>query len=171
MRKAGESEEEYKARMKGVATLGGQARKGTKNKSTIDREKQIERYKDLTASRTKTIWSSQMILAMGSIKVFRIDTETIGEGKNAKRIRKRPVLVESLEEIIDALDYEYAHGENPSDEDMYYFVTTKDPDGMVMKDLLDRTFGKAKESVDVKHSGHIGLADLLGRSALDKSQP
>lgn len=164
----GETREEFIARQKRLAVLGGTARKGKKNKSTIDREKQLEDFKNFTAGRTKTLWSIQMMRAMGSIKVFRIDTETIGEGKNEKKIRKRPVLVTDTEEIIDALDYEYAQGEDPNTEDAYYFVSAQDPSDKAIDSLLDRTFGKAKESMAVEHSGAIGLADLLGRSALDK---
>ncbi len=166
----GETEEQFKQRMRELGSKGGTNKKGTKNRATIDREQELERFKNMTAGRTKTIWSTQMVRAMGAIQVFRIDTETIGEGKNAKRIRSRPVLVTDLEEIINALDFEYAHGENPSDDDRYYFVMSKEPSDKAIDSLLDRTFGKAKESMAVEHSGRIGLADLLGKSALDKTE-
>ncbi len=148
----------------------GRLKKGKKHKLTIDRERMLEEFKDSVARRSRTLMTAQMVLATGSIQVFRIDTEILGEGKNKKVIRKRPVLVTSTEEIIDALDYEYANGESPNDDEVYYFVTTKDPDNGAVKDLLDRTFGKAKESMAVEHSGTVGLAELLGKSALDRKE-
>ncbi len=167
----GETEEQFKKRMSEYQRRGAENRKGKKYKPTVDREKQLEEFKDFVARRNKTLLSAQMIIATGSIYVFRIDTEYWNKGtKNEKKFKKRPVVVTNQEEIINALDYYYAQGENPNDDETYYFVTTKDPDNQAIKDLLDRTFGKAKESVAVEHSGVIGLADLLGKSALDKGK-
>ncbi len=168
MRKAGETEEDYKIRMLKVAIMGGHAKKGSKHKSTIDREKQLEEFKNFVASRNRTLLAAQMIIATGSIYVYRIDTEITGAGtKNEKHFKKRPVIVTNQHEILNALDYEYAQGKSPNNEKTYYFVTTKDPENRAIDSLLDRTFGKAKESVALEHSGIIGLADLLGKGALD----
>ncbi len=156
----GETEAQFKIRMTELGRKG--SRKGKKNKKTIDRERMLKEMQDHVASKSRTLMTSQMILAMGTIKVFRIDTETVGSGKE-----KKPVLVTSDYEIINALDYYYAEGESPNDDDTYYFVSTKDPDNHAIKDLLDRTFGKAQESVAVQHSGSVGLADLLGKGILD----
>lgn len=163
----GETREQFIERKRQLGLKGGAARKGTRNKATVDREKELEEFKNLTARRRKTLWSAQMVLAMGSIQVFRIDTETVGQGKNKKTFKKKPVLVTNTEEIIKALDFEYAEGDDPNDEETYYFVTTKDAENKAIDSLLDRTFGKAKESVAVEHSGYVGLADLLGKGALD----
>ncbi len=49
-------------------------------------------------------------------------------------------------------------------------VYKKAPDTQILKHLIDQLVGKPKESVAVEHSGAIGLADLLGKSALDNHE-
>ncbi len=141
--------------------------KGSKDKKTLDRESIHEKWKDHMARRATQLSIAQLTLAYGSIKIMRIDTEIIGSGKNEKRIKKKPVIVENTDEIIAALDYYHGQGEDPNTDTEYYFIATKEPDNAAIKDIMDRTFGKPKESVAVEHSGVVGLADLLGKGALD----
>lgn len=136
--------------------------KGKKNASTIEREAILELIKNKTAERAMKLIERQTMLGYGSMKVFRIDTRTVGTGKDKKRIREKPVLVTDDDEIIAALDYQYAHGESPNDDDTYYFVTIKDPENKAIDSLLDRTFGKAKENIAVKHEG-LSLKKLYGK--------
>ncbi len=46
-------------------------------------------------------------------------------------------------------------------------VYKKEPDVQALKHIVDQIIGKAKESMAIEHSGSIGLADLLGKGALD----
>lgn len=142
--------------------------KGTRNALTVEREKVLEDWKNGVARRATALLQAQTVLATGCIKVFVIRSHWEGSGKNAKRVRSKPEIVETDEEIIAALDHEYGDGESPNDDDVYYFVATKDPENGAIDSLLNRTFGKPKESVAVEHSGKITLAQLLGKGALDK---
>lgn len=125
-----------------IAPLGGKNKKGTKNKSTIDRENVLNLAKDIIAGRTRKLVDTQTMLALGTIKVFRIRYEFVGK----KRVAQKPELVTDDETIANVLYHEYADGEDPSDDSEYFFVTTKDPENQAIKDLLDRTFGKATEN-------------------------
>lgn len=145
--------EDKPKKKKGGFMPGGGRPKGSKGKTTIEREQALKEFQDGVTRRAKTLMNVQSMLAFGTIKIFRIDTETVGKGKNKKTIKKRPVLVESEEEIINVLDYEYGQGDNPNDDEVYYFVTTKDPENKAIDSLLDRTFGKPKENLTVKHEG------------------
>lgn len=165
-----ETREQFLSRQRELARRGGLKRKGTKNKSTIDRERMLSQFQDFVARKSKTLLASQLALGVGSLYVFRIDTEIIGSGKNEKRFKKKPVLVQDIDEIINALDFYYAEGESPNNDQTYYFITTKDPENKAIDSLLDRTFGKPKESIEMKHSGELGLYSLLNRNALDTKE-
>lgn len=141
---------------KGGKMPGAGRPKGLKNKATIDREKFLQEWKDKVAQRSHSLLNVQTMLAVGTIKVFKIVTTTDSKGHST---RSKPELVENDDEIIAALDYEYGDGESPNDEEDYYFVTTKDPENQAINSLLDRTFGKPKESVDVNHTG-LNLKEL-----------
>lgn len=143
--------------------------KGSKNLSTIEREEALESWKSDVAKRTRGLLQAQTILAVGCIKVFCIHSHWEGSGKNRRLVKGKPKVVESEWEIIKALDYEYGDGDSPNTDTEYYFVSTKDPDNSAIDSLLNRTFGKPKESVAVEHSGKISLAELLGKGALDNN--
>lgn len=130
---------------------GGKNKKGKKNQVTLDREAALKLYRDGVTLNTQRLLSVQRVLAFGSIKVFRIDThwEDSPNGKTKYKVKSKPRLVESDYEIIKALDYEFADGENPNDDFTYYFITTKDPDKYTIDSMLDRTFGRAKESLEI----------------------
>lgn len=134
--------------------------RGMKNKATLEKEDFLRQFHEGVQRRTLGLLSAQSFLAHGTLKVFRIDTRTVGKGKDAKRIREKPVIVENDEEIIAALDYAFAQGESPNDDDTYYFISTKDPDNQAINSLLDRTFGKPKEQIAIAHSGSVTLKEL-----------
>jgi len=130
------------ARIREMASKGGKAKLGAKHKTTIDRENVLNLAKDIIAGRTQKLIDTQTMLALGTIKIFRIRYEFIGK----KRVAQKPELVSDDETIKEVLYHEYADGEDPSDDSEYFFVTTKDPENQAIKDLLDRTFGKATEN-------------------------
>lgn len=130
------------ARIREMASKGGKAKKGVKHKTTIDRENVLNLAKDIIAGRTRKLVDTQTMLALGTIKIFVIKYDFIGK----KRVARKPELVTDDETIANVLYHEYADGEDPSDDSEYFFVTTKDPENQAIKDLLDRTFGKATEN-------------------------
>lgn len=154
-------------RKKELSAKGGRNKKGKKHKTTIEREKVLEMAKDLVAGRTRKLIDTQSILAMGAIKIFKIHMHWEGSGKKKSLIRDKPEIVENEEEIIHVLDHEYGSGAmgDPNDHDDedqeydYFFVMTKDPDNQAIKDLLDRTFGKATENKNL--TIEKGMGELL----------
>lgn len=153
-------------KLKEAGRKGGTKKKGSKSAHVLDREQALEAYKQGVIKSSRTLLNVQKMLAFGSIKVFRIDTHWEQNGKSKVKVRSKPQLVINDDEIIEALDYEYGDGESPNDDTTFYFVTTKDPDQRAIDSLLDRTFGKAKESMEIKHSG-ISLKDMY-KTAIDK---
>lgn len=131
-----------KEHMSQLGKKGGKAKKGTKHKSTIDRERILEQAKDIVAGRTKKLIDTASMIAFGTIKCFVIKYDYIGK----KRVARKPELVTDDETIANILYHEYADGEDISDDSEYYFVTTVDPNIIAIKELLDRTFGRATEN-------------------------
>ena len=149
------------AKLKEAASRGGKANLGKKKQATIDRENVLNLAKDIIAGRTRKLVDTQTMLALGTIKVFRIRYEFVGK----KRIAQKPELVSDDETIANVLYHEYADGEDPSDDSEYFFVTTKDPENQAIKDLLDRTFGKATENKILHVDKQMGavLDELEGK--------
>lgn len=149
---------EFKARLRAFALQGGKNRKGTKNKTTLEREKVLEMAKNIVAGRTKALIDTQTILATGGIKIFKIiydiKIDYVGTGKNKQarrtRVARKPVIVSREDEITAVLDHEYGdgkHTDEPNSETEFFFIVTKDPDNQAINSLLDRTFGKATETI------------------------
>ncbi len=162
-----------KKKKKGGKMPGAGRPRGAKNVATIEREEYLRRFQDKVAQRSQSLLHAQTILATGSIKVFVMRSHWEGSGKNRRKVKGRPEIVGTDKEIIDALDYEFGEGDSPNTDDEYYFVSTKDPDNSAINSLLDRTFGKAKESLEVKHKGFtlkglFGAAEQIKKKEEDK---
>lgn len=140
-----ENEKPKKDNMGGKRAGAGR-KKGSKHKTTIEREKILEIAKDIFAGRTRKFVDAQSVLALGCIKVFVMRSHYEGSGKNRRKVRGKPEVVVNDEEIIGAIDFEYGDGDNPSGDDDYYFVSIVDPNNQAINSALDRTFGKATEN-------------------------
>lgn len=124
---------------KAVAQKNG--KKGGRPKGSISEETRMQQesmklIKRRVFEATDHLLNAQMGLAVGSQYLFKI--------KTYKGQKSDPILVKSQSEIEA-----YLRGEYEGSDTEYYFMTTKDPDNRALKDLLDRTHGKAKESVEV----------------------
>lgn len=130
---------------------GGRNKKGKRSKLVLTREEALKAFHNGVIKSTTGLLNVQRMLAFGSIKVFRIDShwEDSSNGKTKYKVKSKPILVSDEDEIIAALDYEFGSGESPNDDSTYYFVTTKDPDQRAIDSLLDRTFGRPKESLEL----------------------
>lgn len=116
---------------------------GAKNKATLEKSAVQEAFNQRVLRASNALFNAQYSLAIGSVKVFRVDEEET-DGKT-KRIH---VLVTNSEEIKDVLDNDGgAVGES------FYFIQNVQPDNKAIDSLLNRTFGKPKDSLDVTSNG------------------
>lgn len=130
-----------------MATYGGKREgagkpKGSMNKKTVERKQAEEMMRQMILKKLTPIVNAQIQLAQGCTYLYRIDE--ILEDK--KKTRKH-VLVEDpreIEEIMNATD-----GEAGSVGDNYYYLTTKSPENKAIDSLVDRVFGKAKQSMEI----------------------
>lgn len=138
----------------GGARIGAGKKKGSKHVATLNREVVLKAYRELGMSATRIIFNSQLHLAIGQTFLYKIEKEVVVGPKGGKTIRaKPPKLVTEQWEIESFLMREVneMNGEaQPLDrEDTYYFLTTKEPRNDAADSILDRTFGKATQAIEL----------------------
>jgi hypothetical protein len=113
---------------------------GSKNVATLEREAELERFKQRVFQATDVLVDAQLSLARGTCFLFKLD---IGEDGT----RGRPILVTDPEEIAAYLCDDYNALETT-----YYYITTEKPDNPAIEALLNRAYGKATQPI----AGHDG---------------
>lgn len=121
--------------------------KGAKNRLTILREKKRIEMETNIAKMTDKLVSSQAIAAIGSYRVVVVTTDA--EGK------KHLETVKSIKRI-DELIAKKEHGKD------YMILAGADPDWKAANAMLDRAYGKAKDTLEVQ--GTFSLL-MLGKKA------
>ena len=133
---------------KGGVQPGSGRPKGSLNKSTLEQRKVLEAFNQRVMAKADALFNAQLTLAIGSMKVFRVD-ET--EGDNGKK-RRDHVHVTDAEEIKRLLD-EHDGGNGLVDGTYYYFSDVL-PDNKAIEAMLNRALGKPTEKVE--HSNPDG---------------
>lgn len=117
------------------------------------RQKQV--MDKMIYNKTAPLVRAGMISAMGQNFVYRIDEE---RDSKDKLISRKHVLVTDADEIANALDQIEEGGQDP--EEKFYYVTTKEPDIRAIEMLLNRAYGKPKESISVEGEIKFSLKAL-----------
>lgn len=120
---------------RGGARPGAGAPKGHRPK-TLEKLEALKLFKDRVVRLADRLANAQVSLATGLTFLYVIRTV---DGK-----RQKPELVED-QETIEA----YLEGELEGLEDEYYYITTKEPNNQALDSLLNRTFGKPTESIEL----------------------
>lgn len=128
---------------KGGVQPGSGRPKGSLNKSTLEQRKVLEAFNQRVMAKADALFNAQLTLAVGSVKVFRID-ET--EGENGKK-RREHVHVTDSEEIKGLLD-EHDGGPGVVDGTYYYFSDVL-PDNKAIEAMLNRALGKAADKLEI----------------------
>lgn len=126
---------------RGGKRVGAGRKLGSKDKATLEQQKVLEAFNQRVMAKADALFNAQLYLAVGSMKVFRID-ET-GEGKSKKR---EHVHVTDADEIKVLLD---EHDGAPGVVDgVYYYFTDVSPDNRAIDSMLNRALGKPKDTVE-----------------------
>lgn len=141
---------------------GAGRKPGGLNKKTLEQKLVLDEIKQRVMRSKDGLINSQFILAQGYMQIYRIDSTIDKKGYKKK---SKPVLVTSVEEITKAIDWKYADGKDPNTDTEYYFVATTPPDNRAIDSLLDRTFGKPAQSMELSNPGGqpltFGYAQLI----------
>lgn len=155
--------EERVALCKRIAKLGGR-KKGGKNKETLKREAVRAEYKQLVLQDARRLFFSQSVLAHGQQFLFRIDKIRIGKDRYQN---SDPILVTDrieIESYLTGLIHAGDHEDVYDPAAAYYFITTKEPNGATIADMLDRGLGKERQVLGLEGStpGSAIVVDLNG---------
>lgn len=127
----------------GGARPGAGHPKGKKTKTVLEREAAAKVFKERVAKNVDRLFNAQLDLAVGEKYLMLI--ETTGKGVNRKRTTS---IVTDIEIIKRFLDEDLDNTETE-----YYFMTTKPANNQALEGMLNRSFGKAKESIDLTSGG------------------
>ncbi len=154
------------------ASKGGRP-KGSKGKATLIKEAAKNHFDKRVLKLNDRLINAQTSLAIGQTFLYKIEKEFIKTGENKDGSDKgywknlKPELVESQDEIesyLERLAENNGSLDDDSDESAaYYFLTTKEPDNKAIDSLRDRTFGKAKESLEITGEVKFSLKGLADR--------
>lgn len=118
---------------------GAGRRPGSKNKKTLEKEAIKQKMEQRVMQNIDKLINAQFDLATG--EKYLMVTRTIGRGAKARReteIITDPKLIKKFLDDESSLD----------SDDEYYFMTTKPANNQALQGLLDRTFGKAPQSIE-----------------------
>ncbi len=119
------------------------APKGTIQRRSLEKSAVVRALRERTMAHADNLFNAQLTKAVGSVMVFRVDEEEIGNGKT-KRVH---IHITNPDEIKRVLDENEGGAGKVGDD--YYFVTNIPPDNKAIDSMLDRTFGKATQPVEV----------------------
>lgn len=111
------------------------------------------------------LFNAQARLAMGLSYLFRVDKYEARTGKGQDvniEYRKKPAVIvtdsNEIKEYIDNISQGKTYHED--DECEYYYIHTVKPDNQAIDSMLNRTFGRAKETIEIDENITISLKDL-----------
>lgn len=119
---------------------------GSVSKKTLEQRKVQAEINQRIMQNADKLFNAALSLAVGQQVLMVVVTE--GEGKNAKRHHE---MVTDPEIIKQYLDWNEGIGDNndPSDENHYYYLTTKPPDIRAIDSLMNRGLGKAPDKLEI----------------------
>ena len=125
---------------KGKEKTGGR-KKGGKNKKTIANEKAYEEHQQAILRELSELRDAHFSVAKGTQII--VARDLIWDDKKKKKVRKgRFVRLTRPDEIEDVIN-------DSKEEEDYYIIFTQDPNPKALEDLINRVFGKPKESLDI----------------------
>lgn len=125
----------------------GQGRpKGAKSKTTLEKQAVQEAFNQRVMNAADRLFNAQLILAVGSMKVFRID-ETEENGKT-KRVHVHVTDAKEIKALLDEHD-----GNSGEVDGSYYYFSDVLPDNRAIESMLNRALGKPTENIN--HGGAV----------------
>jgi len=135
-------------------------KKGSVNKATAESKLAKKLFVERVNKNVDKLFNSQLDLAIG--EKYLMVVRTTGKGAKARRetsIVTDPDLIKQYLDDETSLD----------DENEYYFMTTKPANNQALDSLLNRSFGKPKESVDISNpDGSLNPYNALTAEELRK---
>lgn len=117
---------------------GSGRKKGKLDQVTLSRIEAQKQFKDRVAKNVDRLFNAQINKALG--ETYLMVKRKVGKGASARTVTE---IVDSPEVIKQYLD-----GELDDTDDEWYYMSTKAADNFAIQNLLDRSFGKANETIE-----------------------
>ena len=129
---------------------GGGMVVGTFIEHTISKKKTLTAISVQIEKKAKELVRAGLSVALGTTFIYKIDPTT-----------KKSVVLTDRHEIARALDaMRFNESESVMLDNQYIYITTKEPDHKAIEMLLNRAFGKAKETIDVNTEVKFSLKNI-----------
>ncbi len=147
---------------------GGGRPKGRKDDRTLQKEAVLKAFRDKVMADADVLYVAQRTLAKGLTYLYKIEKEMFTGPKGGVSYKaKPPKLVTSQWEIEAYLSDKIRDVPlEKGPEATYYYLTTEKPSGQAIDSLLDRTFGKSVQAIEL---GGPGGKSLFGDEEKAKS--
>ena len=134
---------------------GAGKKKGYTSPRVVERNKMLKQFRDKAARQAQTLLFVQLQSAMGTYSLIRIDDEykENKEGKLEKTGKRKYVVVTDKVEIEKVFNEFQDVDSSGVVDDKYYFMSHDKPNNNAADSILDRTFGRAQQSVDLTSEG------------------
>jgi hypothetical protein len=129
--------------MKGGKRPNCGRKKGAASQKTLEKIAVLREYRQRVMRHADNLFNAQYQKAVGSVLIFRVDEEGLGNGKT-RRVHTQVTKPDEIKRVLD----ENQGGAGTVGEH-YYFVTDVMPDNKAIDSLLDRTFGKSQQSIEI----------------------
>jgi hypothetical protein len=140
----------------GGARKGAGRKKGGMNYTTKKRLAIRKAFEDRIHQNAEVLLNAALNKALGETYLICKVTDRDSKGKVTRVYHET---VTNPQTIIDYLDGELEGGDSISDEDNYYYMSTKPVDMVAVKELYDRAFGKPLQKTDITSDGDkLGVA-------------
>ena len=154
-----------KGHTKGGVRPGAGRPKGSLNKTTKEKKAIEEAFHAKILESVDTLFQSQLHIARGVQYLYKIEkyVKRNKKGEVTSVESKPPKLVTDQWEIEMYLNGVVDGSMDLQDpEDTYYFITTQLPQNQAINSMLDRVYGKSKQSVDHTTDGKALPQPILG---------
>lgn len=130
----------------GGARPGAGRPKGKKSPKTLEREEALKQFRERVSKNTDKLFNAQLNKALGHTMLF-VKVRTKGsKGKPGRTYFERVEDEATIKQFLDDPD-------SMNDDEHYYFITTKPADNKAIDSMLDRTYGKAQQNIDLTSGG------------------
>jgi hypothetical protein len=136
--------------MRKIGKEKGGRPKGLKNKITITREQALLEYKEKVCRVADQLFATQLTLAKGLNYLYKVEKKIEGKGKTTKVVKSKPMLVTDPKEMEEYLMGVVTNAPMDEEGNTYFLMAAGKPDPAVIDSMLDRTFGRATQSIAAK---------------------
>lgn len=136
---------EGEIKAKGGYRPGAGRPRGSTNRETKKIKSKERTIKERVTKNLTSLINAQLTLAKGQNFLYEIHMRNVG-GKR----KPQHTLVTDPKKIKAYMDGDY-------DEDHFFYVTTKEPDGKAIENLLDRAFGKSTTNANVDTNFNVNI--------------